>query len=105
MVLQQQQQQQVIVGLDLGGRKQNLHFNVHMLSPPSNSPYVEPPKGIICASGKNNPCRAAVPAVAVCSGSTDVHADAVAPARKDCEGEPSSRGVTRAKSLECRFPE
>lgn len=45
-----QQQQKVIVGLDLGGRKQNLHFNVHMLSlslPAGNSPYVEPPKEII----------------------------------------------------------
>lgn len=45
--LRLQQQQQVIVGLDLGGRKQNLHFNVHMVCPPSNSPYVEPSKEII----------------------------------------------------------
>lgn len=41
-----QQQQKVIVGLDLGGRKQNLHFNVHVLFPPGNSPCVEPPKEI-----------------------------------------------------------
>lgn len=54
--------QQVNLGLDQGDEKLNLHFNVHMLSPPGNSPHAEPPEEIICASGKNNPRRAAAPA-------------------------------------------
>lgn len=54
--------QQVNLGLDQGDKKLNLHFNMHMLSPPGNSPHAEPPEEIICASGKNNPRRAAAPA-------------------------------------------
>lgn len=53
--------QQASLGLDQADMKLNLHFSVHMLSPPGNSPHVEPPEEIICASGKNNPRRAAVP--------------------------------------------
>lgn len=41
-------QQQVVTGLDLGGRKQNLHFNVHMLSSLSHSP---PKKIIVLLAG------------------------------------------------------
>lgn len=94
-----QQQQKVIVGLDLGGRKPNLRFNVHMLSPPRQQSLRRTSQGDYCASGKNNPWQAAVPAVAACLGSTGMCVDAVAPGWKHCEGEQNAGGKLSQEKL------
>lgn len=72
-----QQQQKVITGLDLGGRKQNLHFNVHMLSSLSNSP----PREIIVLLAR------IICAGQVWSGNASVGIKAAAPGWKHCKDE------------------
>lgn len=79
--------QKVITGPDLGGRKQNLHFNVHMLSSFSNSP----PREIIM------PLARIIHAGQVClpglrAWEMPVCVNAVAPGWKHCKDEPGAWG-------------
>lgn len=61
-------------------------------------------KGDYCGSGKNNLCLPGVPAMATCSGNTDVCVNVVAPGWKDCKDEPGACGkVVPNKAIRVPF--